>query len=238
MRTGDRKKRDWYFIITMGMGLLVCASSLALLIYLLRLVMIHGMDLTLAMFLFVPILTFAAGMFFIRISGLETLEEDIEEEGLVLRKIGILSDTHGLLRPEVIGILRECDAILHAGDFDNPEVLEKLETIAPVYAVRGNNDTGPWAQSLEKTLRVEIEGLRFLMAHKRNDLPQNPEDADIVVFGHSHKYSCQEEDGVLWLNPGSCGRKRFHLPLTLAVVEMEENSFRIKQHILDDSGSN
>ena len=123
MRTGDRKKRDWYFIITMGMGLLICASSLALLIYLLRLVMIHGMDLTLAMFLFVPILTFAAGMFFIRISGLETLEEEIEEEGLVLRKIGILSDTHGLLRPEVIGILRECDAILHAGDFDNPEVL-------------------------------------------------------------------------------------------------------------------
>ncbi len=133
--------------------------------------------------------------------------------------IGIISDTHGLLRPEVTEALRGCDAILHGGDINSREILKRLEQIAPVYAVRGNNDK-EWAQPLPETLTVTLGGLTFFMIHNRKMIPQDVGGADVVVYGHTHRYEEQCEGGRLYLNPGSCGPRRFVQPVTLAVMEI------------------
>ena len=117
-------------------------------------------------------------------------------------KIGVISDTHGLLREEVLEILRDCDCIFHGGDINNQGVLDALGKIAPVYVVRGNNDR-EWAEQLPHDLTVQIEGWKIFMVHNRKEIENLPEDADIVIFGHSHKYFEQVIDGRLWLNPGS-----------------------------------
>ena len=127
-------------------------------------------------------------------------------------KVGILSDTHGLLRPEVERILEKCDKIVHAGDFDNKETARRLEQIAPTYMVRGNNDL--WLPYGElRTARFEIGGVRFYMVHNREEAGEVPEETDVVVFGHTHQYYEKKENGRLWFNPGSCGRARFHCRL-------------------------
>lgn len=239
-RKWEKQAKNWYYIITMGMGIFVCVAAAALFAYLARLVFRHGMDLTLGLFLCVPLLTFGAGLFFIYISGLQTEEtpDAAAEGGKVMKQIGILSDTHGLLRPQVSEVLKDCDYIIHGGDFDTPEVLKQLNTLAPLYGVRGNNDIGAWAEELKPLLRFEICGFHFLLVHDKKDIPEEGESADIVVFGHSHKYSCKQEGDVLWLNPGGCGKRRFGLPLTFAVMEIEENRFRIKAHILEEMHEN
>ena len=145
-------------------------------------------------------------------------------------KIGVLSDTHGLLRPEVTDILRGCDMILHGGDISSPEILERLEAIAPVKAVRGNNDKD-WAESLPSFLDFEAGGLRICMAHKRKDLPKDLSLHDLAVCGHTHQYFSEwlEHRGskrrTLLLNPGSCGPRRFHQPITLAVLRVDADGF-------------
>lgn len=236
------EKRDWYFRIIRGTGITVCAAALALLIYLLNIIMKHGLDITLLAFLFVPFLTFAVGCLFVSLSrvgdertgtDLMVMEEELEP---VLKKVAILSDTHGLLRPEVAEIAKNCDYIIHAGDLGSGEVLGELRKLAPLYVVKGNNDRGIWTDSLEEILRITICGMRVLVVHDRKNLTSGPGDADLVIFGHSHKYCCQQEDGVLWLNPGSCGKRRFRLPVTMAVMEIGEHSFRIRQHILEETG--
>ena len=118
-------------------------------------------------------------------------------------KIGILSDTHNMLRPEVLEALQGCDLILHAGDIAKPEILDKLRQIAPTKVVRGNNDRA-WAEDLPMQLAFELEGYRFFMTHKKRDIPGDV-DADIVIFGHSHKYEEFRDGSILFLNPGSCG---------------------------------
>lgn len=148
--------------------------------------------------------------------------------------IGILSDTHGLLRPEVVERLKACDVILHAGDINNSEILGALRAIAPLYVVRGNNDKD-WAEGLPVSLTFEISGVRFFMIHNRRDLPQNLGDAQVIVFGHSHKYLNQTIDGRLWLNPGSCGKRRFDQEISFAVMKIEDGIWNIEKVALPNT---
>lgn len=137
-----------------------------------------------------------------------------------MHKIGIISDTHGLLRPEVIEVLRGCEAILHGGDINSLRILEELNGIAPTYAVRGNNDK-EWAKDLPETLLVELFGIRFFMVHNKKYVPKDLKDIDVIVYGHSHKYEEKDEGGVFRLNPGSCGPRRFTQPITFSVIEAD-----------------
>ena len=135
-------------------------------------------------------------------------------------KIGIISDTHGLLRPEALAALKGSEHILHAGDVGNPAILEALAGIAPVTAIRGNVDTyGPCAE-LPETEAIELDGWLFYMVHSLHDLDVDPVIAGIhcVVAGHSHKPVVEQRGGVLYLNPGSAGPRRFGLPITLATL--------------------
>lgn len=134
-------------------------------------------------------------------------------------RIGVISDTHGLLRPEAEASLAGVEAILHAGDVGAPEVLERLSRIAPVTAVRGNVDAGPWAEALPERVEVVLAGFRVLMVHDVADAPANAE-ADILVFGHSHRPIVERTGRLLRLNPGSAGPRRFRLPVTLARLEL------------------
>jgi uncharacterized protein len=143
-------------------------------------------------------------------------------------KIGVISDTHGLLRPEAIKALRGCYAILHAGDVGNFDILGTLTEIAPVTAIRGNIDLhGPCAD-LPATEMLSLGGVTFYMLHSVRDLDLDPVAAGVrvVVSGHSHSPSIQEKRGVLFLNPGSAGPRRFGLPVALAIVEIAEDKVR------------
>lgn len=147
-------------------------------------------------------------------------------------RVAVLSDTHGVLRPDVYEILKGCDRIIHAGDFDTEEIAQILDEIAPAYIVCGNND-GWWRRGRLETLRFELGGVRFFLIHNRMALMEPPEDTDVVVFGHSHVYCEEKTGGCLWLNPGSCGRKRFRLPLTMAVMTIQNGSYSIEKIILE-----
>ena len=155
-------------------------------------------------------------------------------------KIGIISDTHDLLRSEVISHLQGCDCILHGGDISSQKILDQLEQIAPLRAVRGNNDR-EWAEHLPLTLDFELGGLRFLMTHKKKDLPGDLTPYDLVIYGHSHKYdSAWLEHGggkrTLLLNPGSCGPRRFHQPVTMAELTVSEMGWEVTKIDLPHSG--
>ena len=143
-------------------------------------------------------------------------------------KVGIISDTHGLLRPAVLKELQSCDYILHGGDVNKPEILDTLRAIAPLYVVRGNNDK-EWAEELPKHLTVTLGGLTFFMVHNKKDVPPDLGDAQIVVFGHSHKYFEQQQEGRLWLNPGSCGRRRFDQEITMAVMTIDGTDYQVQK---------
>lgn len=146
-----------------------------------------------------------------------------------MHRIGIISDTHGLLRPEVVKALEGCEAILHGGDINNAAILDKLHGIAPVYVVRGNNDK-EWARDLPETVSIELFGLRFFMVHNKKYIPKDLENTDVIVYGHSHKYEERYEGKVLLLNPGSCGPRRFIQPITLAILEVEDDrSYRARK---------
>ena len=149
------------------------------------------------------------------------------------KKLGIISDTHGLLRPEVVEILKSCDCILHAGDIDRPELLDELRYLGSLYVVRGNND-GDWAQNLSRTLRFKIEGIEFFMTHNKKDVAWNLGNAQIVIFGHSHHYFEEMIDERLWLNPGSCGRRRFGGDVTMAVMEIDSGNWKINKILFSE----
>lgn len=144
-----------------------------------------------------------------------------------MKRIGVLSDTHGKLREEVVEILRGCDVILHAGDINTPKVMESLEEIAPLYIVRGNADK-EWAEGLPESLSEEICGLRVFMVHNKKHMPKEMGQYDLAVYGHSHKYEERREGNCLFLNPGSCGPRRFSQPVTMAVVEVEEETGELR----------
>ena len=148
-------------------------------------------------------------------------------------KIIILSDTHDLLRPEVLALLPGCGCILHGGDISSQKILDQLAQFAPVRVVRGNNDK-EWAEGLPPYLDVEVGGLRVYMTHKKKDLPKDLTPYDLAVFGHSHQYSnTWVEHGAgqrtLLLNPGSCGPRRFHQPITLALLTIAEDGWQVNR---------
>ena len=136
--------------------------------------------------------------------------------------LGVISDTHGLLRPEARDALAGVDRILHAGDVGAREVLEQLSLIAPVTAIRGNVDCDPWAYELPETEVVEIEGAFIYMLHDLGELDLKPAAADmrVVVSGHSHRPKMEEKNGVLYFNPGSAGPRRFHLPVSVGKLRI------------------
>jgi uncharacterized protein len=142
--------------------------------------------------------------------------------------IGIISDTHGLLRPEAEQALAGVDLIVHAGDVGSPEVLTQLKLIAPVFAVCGNVDTEVWAQQLPETTVVEANGVSLYVLHNLRDLDLRPDGAgfDFVISGHTHQAEQLEKQGVLFINPGSAGPRRFHLPVTLARLDLGKRPWK------------
>lgn len=143
-------------------------------------------------------------------------------------KIAILSDTHGLLRPQVVEHLKTADAILHAGDINNQSIVDEMERYAPVYLVRGNNDK-QWAEAIPHDLMVTLGGVSFYMVHNKKEVSEDISGVDVVVFGHSHKYVREEKDGCLWLNPGSCGPRRFHQEITMMMAELTDGTIRVEK---------
>jgi putative phosphoesterase len=137
-------------------------------------------------------------------------------------RIGVISDTHGLVRPEALAALAGAELIVHAGDVGGPEVLAALAQIAPVRAVRGNNDQGAWARTLPETERIEIAGRVLYVIHDVKELDLDPAAAgiDVVIAGHSHRPRNERAGGVLWLNPGSAGPRRFSLPITVGRLDV------------------
>ncbi|HJV76016.1 MAG TPA: metallophosphoesterase family protein [Noviherbaspirillum sp.] len=139
-------------------------------------------------------------------------------------RIGLISDTHGLLRPEARVALTGVDRIIHAGDICDAELLEQLSRIAPLIAVRGNNDRGAWANALREKETLEIDNVRILVLHDLHDLGIDPKAAgiDVVITGHSHRPSIRREGGVLHVNPGSAGPRRFRLPISVGFLHIAD----------------
>jgi putative phosphoesterase len=146
--------------------------------------------------------------------------------------IGVISDTHGLLRPEAVEALRGSDYIIHAGDVGDPAILEELNDIAAVTAVRGNVDTGVWSRKLRMTDVLEIGGVSIYVLHILDEMDLKPEAAGFgaVIYGHSHKPHCEMKNGVLYFNPGSAGPKRFNLPISLGKLIMRDGTIH-SEHI-------
>lgn len=145
-------------------------------------------------------------------------------------RVGVLSDTHGLLRPQTLDALAGVEHILHAGDVGNPVILDRLASIAPVTAIRGNIDRSGLCAALPATEAIELAGHLIYMVHALPDLDIRPETAGVraVIYGHSHKPSIETRNGVLYLNPGSVGPRRFSLPITLAYLFLEPGDVRAK----------
>jgi uncharacterized protein len=150
-------------------------------------------------------------------------------------RIGLISDTHGLLRPEAVSFLRGCDHIVHGGDIGHAEILTQLSALAPVTAVRGNNDNGPWAERLSQTQFVQIGEIFVYALHDIAQLDIEPGGAGVhvVVSGHSHKPSVEHRDGVLYVNPGSAGPRRFRLPISVAELVVEGSAVSARLVELD-----
>jgi len=145
-------------------------------------------------------------------------------------KIGVISDTHGLLRPQALVALQGCERIVHAGDIGSPDILQQLAALAPLHVVRGNNDVGAeWAGQLADCLQFDLGECQALLVHDIADVPVSLEPGvKLVITGHSHKPSIEWRGERLYLNPGSAGRRRFKLPVTLALVEMEAGAIEAR----------
>jgi hypothetical protein len=137
--------------------------------------------------------------------------------------VGVISDTHGLVRPQALAALAGVEQIVHAGDIGSPEVLTALARVAPVTAVRGNNDRGPWADDIPTTEVVEVGGVSLYLLHDLHELDLDPRAAGFaaVIAGHSHQPRQEERDGVLYFNPGSAGPRRFRLPISVGRLTIE-----------------
>lgn len=148
--------------------------------------------------------------------------------------VGVISDTHGLLRPEAVEALRGSEHIIHVGDIGAPEIIGELKKIAPVAAIRGNVDVQTWAREFPATEVVELGGKSIYVIHDVKALDLNPKAAgfDAVISGHSHKPGQETKDGVLYLNPGSAGPRRFNLPISVAKLRIEEIGLRAEIMVL------
>jgi uncharacterized protein len=145
-------------------------------------------------------------------------------------RVALISDTHGLLRPEAVAFLRGSDRIVHAGDIGGAHVLTELNALAPVTAVRGNIDKGPWAEAIADTEVLQVDDVFIYVIHDVAELDLDPVAAGfhVVVSGHSHRPSVRERDGVLYVNPGSSGPRRFKLPVAVAELEVDGRSVQAK----------
>ncbi|WP_083415389.1 metallophosphoesterase family protein [Massilia timonae] len=150
-------------------------------------------------------------------------------------RIGLISDTHGLLRPQALDFLRGSDHILHAGDVVGAAILDQLAGLAPLTAVRGNNDHGDWAQALPETATVTLGGVTIHMLHDLKELAIDPaaQGVRVVVAGHSHKPACEERGGVLYVNPGAAGRRRFTLPVSVGELLVDDGQVEVRLVTLD-----
>jgi putative phosphoesterase len=155
--------------------------------------------------------------------------------GFTLMRIGIISDTHGLLRPEALELLRGSEHIIHAGDIGAPEIVGELEKIAPVTAIRGNVDTQAWARRFAETEVVELSKVFLYVIHDVNAIDLNPKAAGFaaVISGHSHKPKQEVKDGVLYFNPGSAGPRRFKLPISVGKLEISATGIQGSLHRLE-----
>jgi uncharacterized protein len=147
--------------------------------------------------------------------------------------IGVISDTHGLLRPEAVAALRGSDYVIHAGDVGDPEILTKLGAIAPVTAIRGNVDREAWARKIPLTNVLEVDGISIYMVHNLHELELKPDSAGfgVVVYGHSHVAKQAMKNGVLYFNPGSAGPRRFRLPVTIGRLNVLDG--RVSEEIVE-----
>ena len=154
-------------------------------------------------------------------------------------RVGVISDTHGLLRPEAMAFLRGSDFIVHAGDIGTAGVLEELRTVAPVTAVRGNNDKGSWAEPISETEVLQIEDVCIYVLHNLAELDVDPVAAgfQVVVSGHSHRPSIEKRDGVIYVNPGSPGPRRFKLPVAVAELHVVGSSVQARVAELEVTGA-
>ncbi len=157
--------------------------------------------------------------------------------GKSTHRIAVISDTHGILKPEAIEALRSTELILHGGDIADQKTLARLGECARVIAVRGNCDKD-WAESLPQEVSIELYGRKIYMVHNKKQMSGEAEHADVVIYGHSHKYEEKEEGGRLWLNPGSGGPRRFGKPVTMAVLEIDEESGSLAVKKIDLSEGN
>jgi putative phosphoesterase len=147
-----------------------------------------------------------------------------------LTRVGLISDTHGLLRPQAVQALRGCDFIVHGGDIGNAAILDALRQMAPLTVVRGNNDREPWADGIAETERATFGGIGLYAIHDLSQLDIDPRAAGVrvVVSGHSHKPKVEERDGVLYVNPGSAGPRRFSLPIAVAELLIDGSTVRAR----------
>lgn len=148
-------------------------------------------------------------------------------------RIGVIADTHGLLRPEAVRALHGCDRIVHAGDIGSLQVLQALRAIAPVDAIVGNVDRGEWITGLPEQLELNIDSVRILLLHDLKSLPTHPRRWNVVISGHSHQPRLEHRDGVLYLNPGSAGPRRFRLPVSLGYLHLQGGLVHGELHPLD-----
>lgn len=158
-------------------------------------------------------------------------------------RIAVVSDTHSLLRPEITEKMRECELIIHAGDIASRETAEKIESVGRTYFVRGNADKDSWADEIPVSRELELWGLHIFVIHNRRQIVKDLSDKDIVIYGHSHKYSEEYGGSVCYFNPGSCGPRRFHQEITMAILTIDEDdrSFAFEKvnaspHLTADSG--
>lgn len=155
-------------------------------------------------------------------------------------KIAVLSDTHGLLRPEAAKVISECDAVIHGGDINSQKIIDEMKAAAkedaPIYIVRGNNDKG-WAEHLPHHLEFTLAGMNFYVIHNKKELPADLGDRQIIIFGHSHRCFEEKKDGRLWLNPGSCGKRRFDQDITLAILRIEGDACSVERIDIEHEAS-
>lgn len=148
-------------------------------------------------------------------------------------RIAVLSDTHGLLRSEVLEILESCEVILHGGDINSQDIVEQMEEIAPLHVVRGNNDKD-WAKDIPLSIEVKLFGFVFFMCHKKKDISESV-TADFIIYGHSHKFEINTIENSTWINPGSCGPRRFCQPITMAVLTVDDETHDFSVEKIDMS---
>ena len=166
---------------------------------------------------------------------IESTRDRVQGDASMTFTIGIISDTHGVLRPEALRMLAHVDHIIHGGDIGDPKIITALRRIAPVTAIRGNVDTGAWATRFAETESVQLAGHLFYVLHDLNTLQIDPvaEGIDVIVSGHSHVPKINTANGLLYVNPGSAGRRRFNLPITVASLEITPDGLKPIIHDLE-----